>query len=542
MGEWRKFFPLPQPRDEQARALDRACALVDSGEKYIIAELGTGVGKSAFAICLANYILDKNDRTKGPGGVEYRPGAYVLTSQKTLQDQYQRDFPKNVNDLRSSANFRCTNGPGENCGQTMRYVRHTKKGEGPNACEGCPYRTAKNGFMAAPVGLTNYSYFLSETVYAGELEPRELLVLDEAHNVESEMRRWATFLVEEHRAMDYGVEFPWSSGKVTTLEWLVDDYKPAAVQRMLQVGDLVENAQRKGVKKGIGQLIDELDFLDRHVCTLNRLLGDSPSGQNAKDKNYLLDWEEDRNGKRTLKVQPLDAGPLANDLLYPYGRHVLLMSATILDRKTFMASAGVSKAPDMILEPSPFPPKNYGITYRPVGRMSKANIQSTLPKMVKAVREILAAHPKEKGIIHCANYEVAKALSSIKDRRLLVQLTARDREEILKKHASSKEPTVIVSPSMMEGLDLEGDLGRLQVICKVPFPNMGDPVVSAKMKNDREWYAWMTARSLIQSVGRCVRNKEDWTRTYILDESFGQFMGEWLEMFPQYFLEMDIQD
>ncbi len=541
MGGWRHLFPLPTPRPEQERALDMATEMVDAGERFVIAELGTGVGKSAVGVCLANYIREKGGLPNGPGNVEYDQGAYVLTSQKTLQDQYVRDFSKNVSDLRSSANFDCANGPGENCGQTMRYIRHTKKGEGPNSCDGCPYKKAKDRFMAAPVSVTNYSYFLSETVYAGELKPRELLILDEAHNVEGEMRRWATFQVDEESAMGYGCEFPWGAGKSQALGWLIDEYRPAVVARMLKVTALVESAQDRGVKKGLSDLVEELDFLDRHVCTLNRLLGESPSGQSASDKNYLMDWEQDKNGRRELRVQPLDAGPLANDLLYPLGAHVLLMSATVLDRRTFMAAAGIGKA-GHIREPSPFPPENYGITYRPVGRMSRAHIETTLPKVVKAVRRILADHPDEKGIIHCATYDVAKAIATIKDRRLLVQESAKDREEILARHTSDPAPTVIVSPSMMEGLDLEGDLGRLQVICKIPFPYMGDPVVSAKMKADRGWYAWVTARAVIQATGRCVRNRDDWTKTYILDESFGPFMTEWMEMFPEYFLSMSIEE
>jgi len=535
MGEWKKFFPLPRPRDEQARALDKATALVDSGEKFIIAELGTGVGKSAFAICLANYI-----RSKGVDG-EYKPGAYVLTSQKTLQDQYIKDFPGNASDLRSSSNFKCTKGPGENCGQTQRYNAFTKReAKGSNTCEGCPYRAAKDAFMKAPVGVTNYSYFLSETVYAGSLEPRELLVLDEAHNVEKEMRGWALFSVDEQLATDIGAEFPFGAPKLASLHWLVEHYKPLVVAAMMKAADKVDQAEKKGVKRGISTLIERMDFLDKHVCGLNRIFDGGPANQDAAgSKNYLVNWDEDKNGKRTLRIQPLDAGPLANDLLYPFGKHVLLMSATILDKDTFMRSCGLKNA-DLIIEPTPFPPKNFGITYRPVGRMSKRYIGITLPKMVRAVKEILKVNVNEKGIIHCASYEIARALANIKDPRLLVQLSGRDREEILKRHMTSKEPTVIVSPSMMEGLDLEGDLGRFQIICKVPFPNMGDPVVEQKMNTDESWYAWCTARSLIQSVGRCVRNSTDWTRTYILDESFGDFAARWYSFFPEYFSEMEV--
>ena len=53
--------------------------------------------------------------------------------------------------------------------------------------------------MSAPLGVTNYSYFLATTMYGeGTLRPRELLVLNEAHGIEdgltskAEAHRWLT--------------------------------------------------------------------------------------------------------------------------------------------------------------------------------------------------------------------------------------------------------------------------------------------------------------------------------------------------------------
>ena len=37
-----------------------------------------------------------------------------------------------------------------------------------------------------------------------------------------------------------------------------------------------------------------------------------------------------------------------------------------------------------------------------------------------------------------------------------------DRDKMLKKHISSKEPTVLLSPSMSEGVDLKGNLSKFQ--------------------------------------------------------------------------------
>lgn len=529
--KWRPFFPLPSPRREQEVVLDRIVEMIDGGEKTILLEAGTGVGKSAIAVCVANYVSSLGDRG------DYQAGAYILTSQKILQDQYIADFPQAA-DIRSSANFSCHSGPGENCGQTSRYMIYRQKGEerGPSTCPGCPYRAAKEKFINAPLGVTNYSYFLSETVYAGKLSPRELLILDEAHNIESEMRRWSTVEIDEETSTRIGCTYPYGSSRVNAIDWMVHEYRPAVQRYILAVQSKLESLEKKGVKRGMNILIDELDKMDRHICSLNRALSDEG------DVNYdmLVDWDEERSGRRKLRVQPLDSGQIAKDILYPLGKRVLLMSATVLNDSVFRKASGLTDA-GFISCPTPFPAEHFGIVYRPVGRMAKAHIQKTMPKMVRAVKDVLSRHKGEKGIIHCSNYDVTKAIGSIGDKRLLIQTSAKDREEMLKKHFSSREPTVLVSPSMMEGLDLDGDLGRFQVICKVPFPNMGDPIVEAKNRSGDEWYAWVTARTLIQAVGRCVRSMDDTTHTYILDESFGNFVERWTDLFPHYFTEMEIE-
>lgn len=533
---WRKFFPLKEPRPQQSFVLDRLVEFIDSDERMLVVEAGTGVGKSAIAACLAGYI---DSRSIAPvGQIEYQRGAYVLTSQKILQDQYIRDF-STAADLRSSANFSCAYGPGETCGQTSRlFSISRKRGASVEPCPSCPFRAAKDKFVSSPLGVTNYAYFMSEVVYAGELPRRRLLVLDEAHNVESEMRRWARFDLDEAAAAEVGVVFPFKSSRNVAIEWLTEEYKPALTALIDSISDRIERLsnKKKPAGKGIQRLAEEYDRLDRHICALNRVLGSDDAGAN---KDMLVNWEERQDGKRSISVQPLDAGAIARDILYPMGMYVLLMSATVLEKDSFFRSAGLGGG-GFISQQTPFDPKSFGITYRPVGRMARSSIQKTLPEMRKAVERILREHPEEKGIVHCSNYEVARTIGGISSRRLLVQTSAKDREDIIRRHLQSREPTVIVSPSMMEGLDLEGDLGRFQVICKVPFPHMGDPVVEAKM-SDRKWYAWCTARTLIQSVGRCVRNQEDSTRTYILDESFGPFYVEWAHMFPDYFSEMSIE-
>ena len=118
--------------------------------------------------------------------------------------------------------------------------------------------------------------------------------------------------------------------------------------------------------------------------------------------------------------------------------------------------------------------------------MSASKINESLPKLKKAVEAILDEHKGEKGIIHCHTYRISRYLQynikSRKYRRRLIWHDATNREEKLREHIRSKEPTVLLSPSMTEGIDIKGDLSRFQIICKIPYPYLGDPIIKKRLR------------------------------------------------------------
>lgn len=526
--DWRLHFPLQTPRPDQARALDWICEQFEAGHRRVVAELGTGIGKSAIAVTVGRWL---EEREKGQG--QYNPGVTVLTSQKVLQDQYVRDF-SDARDLRSSANFTCSGPVGGTCGETSRVrkavIDPTKPWKPEHEqlrCGHCPYRVAKDDFVSSPLGITNYSYALSEAAYAGEIPPRRLLVLDEAHNVEDEVRRWTSVEITDSDASKLKLDL--EDARKDPIEWLSTSYKPALEKKLESVGKKL----KKFVKAGslgtstVRDLANENDAQDKRLCQVNRILN--------KGGELLVSWHEDPvKYKTTVKFQPLDVSGLMEEILYSRSSAVLLMSATLLDREVFCKSVGLQGAPYLSI-PTPFRKEAFGLSFRPVGRMTRDNIDRTIKSYPRAIRKILNENKGLKGIIHTMNYRITRELAeALKDeKRLLFQTSAKDREVILREHMvhRSSSDTVIVSPSMMEGLDLRDDLGRFQVMCKVPYPDMSDPITQRK---DRDWYNWRTVRTLVQAVGRGVRSERDWTRTYILDLSFLDLLERCADMVPEH--------
>jgi len=148
---------------------------------------------------------------------------------------------------------------------------------------------------------------------------------------------------------------------------------------------------------------------------------------------------------------------------------------------------------------------------------------------------LLEKHSNEKGIIHAVNYKVAKYIKeNVVSSRLLLHDSS-NRDAVLKLHIESQEPTVLLSPSMTEGVDLHDNLSRFQIICKIPFPYLGDLVVKKRMENNSKWYPYMTAKSIIQSLGRSVRNETDHAVSYVIDSDWERFYRTNSDLFPKEF-------
>ena len=125
---------------------------------------------------------------------------------------------------------------------------------------------------------------------------------------------------------------------------------------------------------------------------------------------------------------------------------------------------------------------------------------------------------------------------NIRNKRILIHDSS-NREEVLRKHMNSDEPTVLLSPSMTEGVDLVDEASRFQIICKIPYPYLGDKLVKKRMNKWKWWYALQTTKTIVQSVGRSIRSESDFAVTYILDSDFSKFYYRNTYLFPESFRE-----
>lgn len=530
MTSWQKHFPHKTPRKEQVDIIDFILNAFKE-KRFVIVEAGTGVGKSAIGVTVAKFM----EETQGYS-------SHFVTTQKILQDQYVNDFSKiGMNSIKSASNYTCNHKKNQSCSESQKELRAEPKGTKfwKNCVMNCPYKKDKTKFVEGKLGVTNFPYLITESNLSGGIKQKDLLVIDEAHNIETELSKFVEVSVSSRFAKQFfKEEFSFPTTKAATYKWLNDIYVPKIRSRLKRMEEGLEAFKIDAHKlKEFTRLSGQLDLIRSHLSKLNHFL------EYYNSETWLFEFEQgDRARGNRFFFKPIDVSSYANSLLFRLGTKVLLMSATILDHDAFRESVGISKTESACISvPSPFPVENRPIIYAPVGHMSKKHMEKTMPTLIQAIKSIMEEHGEDKGIIHTHSYFVANAIkNSIKDRRFLSH-DADNRDAILEKHKNSTGPTVLLSPSMTEGVDLRGDISRFQIICKVPYPYLGDKLVRKRMNRWDWWYPLQTAKTIVQSVGRSVRSKEDHAVTYILDSNWSMFYGKNRAFFPKDFKECMIR-
>jgi Rad3-related DNA helicase len=531
-------FPYDSVRDAQEQSINYALdQFINKGKKFVVLELGTGCGKSGVGLTLARYLRENDNKEE-----DFLPGAYFITTQKVLQDQYVKDFGPStggvMRSIKSSTNYDCSFYPKQSCGESRQALKnepkHTKFFK---ACAfNCKYKRSKSEFIASPESVTNFPYFLTEAALSGQLEPRQTLVIDEAHNIETELSRFVEVTISEYfgnKILKLDMPSVLNTQK-QAIDWLTRVYLPKLNSHLNHINIMM--AKYSGLESKIKEMTSisrQIDLLKGHKQKIVTFLK-----VHSKD-NWVMNVQSGMGRKkRKIEFKPIDISPFTEQYLFRLGQRIIMMSATILNKEAFCESLGIDqKDVGFISVPTPFPLENRPIFYAPVGKMSRNSIDDTLPKLAEAVKAILDNHPDEKGIIHAHTFKIAQYLKrTLRSRRIIIHDSS-NREEILQKHINSKKPTVLISPSMTEGVDLKGETSRFQIICKIPYPYLGDKLCRKRMNKWSWWYPMQTTKTIVQATGRSVRSMDDFAVTYILDADWGRFYSQNKMMFPQSFRE-----
>jgi ATP-dependent DNA helicase DinG len=644
--EFIKNFPFTYRRESQTYVLNEICEAFNSGYKHILLEAPTGFGKSPVAVAVAmtmssSYICTSTKDLQTQYSRDF-PFLRVAKGANNFRCLVKEDFIKNrtyrcgvcasddVNECRHTSveygpcmtneffqNDGCkyrtlvkdykTSGKGSKNEQIYLdkaaeinyqkefsqwlHLKNLKNKKEPKDWRPCEYFDQLNIALTSSHSIFNYSNFLAFLPNTKILHPRELLVLDEGHLLETEIvkfrglsiskRRWKKY-IQNLKMIDYGcddleqwieflieletkmlmlignssvigllafqrkIRYNWcgiTKGEYESKRSSESKKKIISAPDLYKSDEEIAQKYQEGISKISNANISEelaadaIRDTEKLTITINNIL--------SNPRNWIVS-EVKKENYEVVKVElkPLDISSYCKSVFEKCSK-VLIMSATILNPKAFCRSVGLLNDNEVkfIQVKSDFPIENRPIYPLNIAYLNFNNLQ--LPEIkfgiTKTVDNIMTIHRKDKGIIHTTSYE---QLNFIKDnmsqenaRRLLVTDPEIQRDEVIQEHINSIKPTVLISPSLHTGLDLKGELSRFQILTKVPYPNKGDRWINAKRNLDEEWYYWQTALKLAQAYGRSIRSKEDWAKTYILDSAFGYFLNRNKNVLPEWFTQ-----
>ena len=528
-------FPFKQARHNQLELISEILEAFETDYKYVILEAGTGTGKSAIAATLGQILQP----------------SYILTMTKQLQRQYADEF--GYAQVKGRNNFLCLDSGSMNtCDQgTCQTIRHGEEFGCPfgikieksnqkdlekddntdfyqtpftfKSSEKCPYWNQKAIAIQEPVSLLNYDYAYLELNYVQHFQKRNLMVLDEAHNIENKiMNKLELNIHNKQLQKDINTTIPREMMSYTDIkDWVAfleatyDSYNDINTNQLTkQKGDRIERVKRK-------------------IKEISHNIKNNP-------QNWVVSIEDD-----TVSFKPLKVDEYAKDTLFQYADKVLFMSATILDKDLFCKWLGLDpEEVYYIKSDSPFKKEYRPIHMKLVGPMSKRALWHTAPKTIPVLREILDKHKDEKGLIHKNSYKCQNYIMDHIVQQRLLSHTPKTRDQVLETFENSKNPYVLVSPSMSEGVDLPYEKCQFQIIYKVPYPYLGDRQINERKNIDPEWYAYKTIMTLMQAYGRGMRAENDHCDTYILDKNIQILLKNkmYRNLIPKFFKEAIVTD
>lgn len=536
------FFPtnkyIAKPRSNQRTVLLAIQKAFEEGYKNVLLEAPVGSGKSAIAIAAAGYYGN----------------AHILTPRKSLQDQYLDDFSEfNVALMKGRNAYPCTYPSVEKVGQYNRVIKLINEGGVPapkfgekgcdrgecksdvqalDKCTGsvwdydhrtdpthpCPYHEAIKVAQGRDIVIHNLHSFIFQSYFAGRFDQRNLLVIDECHEIEDIVRGFAEVKLVIKFKIDQA-DIP-SRDEVSTLEdwgsWL-ERYKDKFSTRARMDGTT-----------------EQSDFLE----TLRKMTLFSDSF----GTEFVFKCEETEDGKGTrFTFIPQNIGHLVEQYLLEYGEKRLLMSGTIYNKKIFCQKNGLKESETCFMRiGSSFPVETRPIYFKDDYKVDTSHKMwdENFSDMVDKILTVFDIFDDAKGLIHTPSYQASLTLyNALKKTGRVMMHTKDDFQQRLTEFYDSPESLVFLSPICQQGVDFKHDRARFQIILRVPYANTSDPFVEHLVKNDFPSYNYRALVVFGQQIGRVNRAEDDYGATVLMDERFGKFISRNKSVLPNWLTE-----
>lgn len=532
------YFPKDyEPSTGQINIINKVDESFSSNHKFCIVSAPTGTGKSFLSMTLANasnepsveykrlvesyeaFKQDISGNYTNQVECENEPpfGSFTLTITKNLQDQY-KDLFQQVNLMKGKSNYICEI---DNIStvEAAPCLIAPKLKEDCWKANRCPYYTNRNLALISKHSVLNYKMFLH---LPRHLKRKNYIICDEASELENEMVKMFSLFLDLSKLKSLGLDIK----RPKTLYF--KDINDWLSNISIQLSEIIESLIKKYNKNSnlvIGEK-NKITYFKNLYMQINQTLAEW----------LTCEWVIDEVEKNCISITPLKVNALTKHI-FDFADQVVLMSATIIDHKKFADSLGIDKY-SHIEEKSNFNPDLSPIYISKTNSINYNNKNTVLPKIAKQINELCETFKTEKGIIHTQSMDITNILKKyLKGSRFLFRNEITSNDELLNKHYNSKEPTILVSPSLSYGVDLRDDLARFCIIVKLPYLPLGNRRIKQLFDKDKQWYENQMLNTLVQMCGRATRSKQDYSTTYILDGNIFKVIPRVVNKLPSHFVD-----
>ena len=535
-------FPFDKPYDDQIEVIFDICCTFLSGKKFFFLDAPTGSGKSVIAYTVAKVL---NFFSQSVTSLHTTPHIILSTKTKSLQVQYESSFkPFNykLSSLWSARSYPCNLFPDDS---SISYGSIDCTGRKCPLVQSCNYMVAKQEFHSSKIGVLNHAYVLRAEDYSPILN-----VIDEAHTFPASVISWcqlsfssddAEILHDCYKAGHISFNSLHSVIRETTkiLKISGASWRVALVSSLINI-----DRELSDLRITVNKMID-----DAQADRLTLRSGDKALLKGASDfftrikENLVTSQDESiklvisEQTRDTLVIKPINLSKLTSKF-FDRSKFVLLMSASFCGVESFASYLGIKFSEYSKAEmESKIPVSNRQVYSLGLPGLTRDNRDLIIKSYVDAMDNLIDQFCQgSNGIVHSVSYDLAELLISLSKHSKSMMIPTKEDLLNAKELLAKSSGKILVSPSMVEGLDLDGDLSRFQIWFKMPWPYLGDNWVKAMIDYDKDWYDRETIMSVVQGCGRSIRGPSDHALTFILDGNFNRLLKK-PKLFSKWFLE-----
>ena len=442
----------------------------------------------------------------------------------------------------------------------------------------CPYILAREKAREASVVVTNYGYGVVALRIDKVIGEFDQLVADEAHDLLSILTEICSLRLNLRRLNDALTELlqPQANGNLDVLHLmaesralrsgsLTDSYTLSRTELGQEIGNF-RNAtgsllQRlrlaKETNKSAGTLIHSVEFARRHRSLAREILLAFDRGDDDSDFD---DSEKRLKGNASARFSELDTMAQLGDEIFdnfvptsefdpelPVYAPIdlrrgsearkrfwdgvecsIAMSGTLPQARALEYSLGLEDKPELLRLPQEFPPER-----RPVFVWNKSldlryNTDYRDRPVVFSMVDNLLNSPRlsaSKGIVLWPSYRWMNEFldtCTVAEGKLVYHSSSQDANDALETFKEAAAPSVFMSPTAYQGIDLPGKECRFVIIVRPFWPVVSPGTLDWFRSRKLPGFMFHSAGlKMVQAAGRGFRTEDDWCEVYIVDKGTG---------------------